>query len=90
LARRRLRQPLLRLALEPGVDAVDHLPIVVSKAVLGDVTEMRRQHHVVELAEGMVDRQRLDREHVDAGAGDLLLRQRFQQRAFVDDRPTRG
>ena len=79
-----------RFALEPGVDALDHLAIVVAKTVLGDVAEMRRQHEVVELAERMVDRQRLDREHVDAGARDLLLRQRFQQRAFVDDRPARG
>ena len=67
------RQPLLRLALEPGVDAFDHLAVVIAKAVLGDVAEMRRQHEVVELAERMIDRQRLDREHVDAGARDLLL-----------------
>jgi hypothetical protein len=69
----RLSQPPRRFALEPGVDALDHLLIVVSKTVPGDVAEMRRQHHVVELAEGMVDRQRLLREHVDAGAGDSLL-----------------
>ena len=39
-----------------------------AEAFLGDVAEMRRQHEVVELAEGMIDRQRLDREHVDRGA----------------------
>src|SRR5439155_23539222 len=66
-----LSQPLLRLAPEPGVDALDHLLIVVPKAVPDDIAEMRRQHHVVELAEGMVDRERIDRKHVDAGAGDL-------------------
>ena len=44
-----------------------------AKAFLGDVAEMRRQHHVVELAEGMVDRQRLDREHVDRGARAMYL-----------------
>src|SRR6266702_5086209 len=71
-----------RLALEPGVDAFDHLAIVVAKTVLGDVAEMRRQHEVVELAERVVDRQRLDREHIDAGARDLLVRQRFQKCCF--------
>src|SRR6266550_8687322 len=66
-------QPPLRFALEPGVDALDHLRVVIAKAFLGDVAEMRRQHEVVELAEGMIDRQRLDREHIDRGAGDLVL-----------------
>ena len=33
---------------------------------------MRRQHDVVELAERMVERQRLDVVDVEAGAGDLL------------------
>src|SRR6202035_2083633 len=84
------RQPSHRLALEPGADALDHLAVVGAKAFLGDVAEMRRQHDVVELAERMIDRQRLDREHVDRGAGDLLLLQGFQQRGFVDDRPARG
>ena len=51
---------------------------------------MRRDHHVVELAEGMIGRQRLDGEHVDAGAGDLLLLQSLQQRRLVDDRSARG
>ena len=48
------------LALDPGVDLLDHLAVMAAKAVLGDVAEMRRQHEIVELAEGMVDRQRLD------------------------------
>jgi hypothetical protein len=34
---------------------------------------MRGEHEVVELAERMIDGKRLDREHVDAGARDLLL-----------------
>src|SRR5436305_14063805 len=55
-------QPPQRFALEPGVDPFDHLGVMVAKAFLGDVAEMRRQHDVVELAEGMIDWQRLDRE----------------------------
>src|SRR3954467_12981384 len=71
-------QFLLRFTLEPGVDAIDHLAVVISKTVFGDVAEMRRQHEVFDFAERMVDRQRLDRKDVDAGAGDLLVGQRFQ------------
>src|SRR4051812_13246547 len=77
-------------ALQPRTDALDHLGVVVAETVRRDVAEMRRQHEIVELAERMVDRQRLDREYVDAGARDFLLHQRVQQRALVDDRPARG
>src|SRR5690242_12321757 len=86
----KLRQPSQWLALEPGVDAVDHLGIVAPEILLGGVAEMRSDHHVVELAEGMIDRQRLDREHVDAGARDLLLLQHLEERRLVDDRTARG
>src|SRR3982751_2510184 len=79
-----------RLALEPGLDALDHLAVVRAKSLLGDVAEMRRHHDIVELAEWMVYRERLDREHIDRGAGDLVLLQCFQQRGFIHDRPTRG
>src|SRR6266702_6912730 len=83
-------EPPQRLALEPGVDDLDHLAVVIAKTFLGGVAEMRGQHHVVELAEGMIDRQRLDREHVDRGTRDLLLLQGFQQRRLVDDGAARG
>ena len=54
------------------------------------VAEMRRDYEIVELAEGMVDRQWFDREHIDAGAGDLLPLQYIKQRILIDDRPARG
>src|SRR3954462_676332 len=54
---RMLRQPSRRLALEPRLDALDHLPIMVGETFLGYVAEMRGQHDVVERAEGMIDRQ---------------------------------
>jgi hypothetical protein len=40
----------------------------------------------VELAVGMIERQRFDLEHVQPGAGDFLVLQRFQQRRLIDDR----
>src|SRR3954453_9044924 len=81
------RQPS---ALGEGVDRLDHLAVMDAQAVLGGVAEMRRQHEVVELAEGMVRWQRLDGEHVDAGAWNPLLLQRLEQRLLVHDRPARG
>jgi len=42
---------------------------------------MRRDHHIVELAEGMIDRQRLDREHVDPRTRDPFLLQHVGPRA---------
>ena len=41
-----------RLALEPGVDALDHLAVMGAKALLGDVAEMRRQHELSSLRNG--------------------------------------
>ena len=38
----------------------------------------------------MIDRQRLDRKHVDRGACDLVLLQGFQQRRLIDDGAARG
>src|SRR3981189_1812026 len=69
-----------RLAPHPPGDALDHLGVVAAENLLGGVTEMRRDHHIVELAEGVVDRQRLDREHGDAGAAGRLLLQGLPQR----------
>src|SRR5260221_9560866 len=74
-----------RFALEPRVDALDHLGVVVAETVLGDVAEMRRQHEIVELAERMIDWQRLNREHLSPAPRNLLLNQRVQYHAFVDD-----
>ena len=41
--------------------------------LLADIAEMRGEHDVVDLAQRVVERQRLDVEHVEAGARDLLL-----------------
>ena len=81
---------VVRLAFEPGVNPLDHLGVVIAKPFLGDVTKMRRQHDIVELAEGMIDRQRFDREHVDGRTCDFARLQRFKQRGFIHDRPPRS
>src|SRR5579864_5589341 len=86
----RSAEPPWRVAPEPAVDALDHLAVMAAKALLGDVAEMRRQHEIVELAIGMVDRQRFDRKHVERGARDPLLLQRLKQRLLVHDRRARG
>ena len=53
-------QPPHRFTLEPGVDAFDHLIVMGGKGFQRGVAKMWRQHEIVELAEGMIDRQRLD------------------------------
>src|SRR6516164_11032503 len=50
---------------------------------------MRREHDVVELAQRMIDRERLDIEYVETCARNLLLAQHRQQRCLIDDRPPR-
>src|SRR5262245_14939868 len=51
---------------------------------------MRREDDVVHLAQWMIGGQRLDVEHVEPGAGDLVLPQRRQQRRLLDDGTARG
>ena len=46
-------------------------------------------HDVVHLAQRMIERQRLDVEHVEPGAGDLLVAQGREHRRLVDDRTAR-
>jgi len=50
---------------------------------------MRRQHEIVEFAEGMIDRQRLDENTSTGGARDLRCC-RVSEPCFVDDGPARG
>src|SRR5258706_1440265 len=53
------------------------------------VADMRRCQYVVQRAEGVRRRQRLNVEYVDRRAGDALVRQHVDQRLLVDDRPAR-
>ena len=65
-----------RLAVEEAADIADHSVEIDPVVLRRHVAEMRREHDVVELAQRMVGGQRLDVEHVEAGAGDPLLAQR--------------
>jgi len=76
----------LRAAGEPGFDVVDHVGVVDLVALLADIPEVRREHDIVELAQRMIDGQRLDVERVEAGARDSALAERREQGGLVDDR----
>src|SRR5712692_3248141 len=52
----------------PGLDVLDGIAVEDAVAVLGDVPEVGAQHGVRRRAERMVDRQRLDAEHVEPSA----------------------
>src|SRR5258705_10253210 len=77
------------LAVDEGADIGDDVRIIDLVILDADIAEMRGEHHVVELAERMIDRQRLDVEHVEAGAADASGGQRRDQRLLVHDRPAR-
>ncbi len=79
-----------RLAVKERADVVDHTGEIRPVVLQRDVAEMWREHDVVELAQGVIDRQRLGVEHVQSGAGDCLVAQDRKHCALVDDRPARG
>src|ERR1700722_5783136 len=74
-----------RLAIEPGTDVLDDVGILLAVILLGDVTEMRRQHDIVQLAEHVIARQRLDIKHIEPSAGNRLRLQRGDQGLLVDE-----
>src|SRR5439155_24459798 len=79
-----------RLSGEPGLYVLQRLTVEYPVALLGDVAQMRRDHRVGKVAQGMVERQRLLVIDVQARAGDRALPDRGDQRGFVDDRAARG
>jgi hypothetical protein len=50
---------------------------------------MRRDHGIIHFAEGMVERQRFDVEHVETGAGNGLRLQCRDKGLLIDNGPTR-
>ena len=85
---RRLQQTD-RLAVEVRADVLDYAAIAAAEILLRHIAEMRRQHHVVELAQRMLNRQRLHVVDVEAGACDPLVAERVEHGSLVDQR-TRG
>ena len=64
-----------RLAVEKGADIVHHAGEESPVVLRGDIAEVRREHDIVELAQGMIERQRLDIKDVKPGAGDAFVAQ---------------
>src|SRR5262249_8980512 len=62
-----------RFAVEPGSNILEDVGKVFPVVLLADISEMRRDHDIVELAKRMIERQRLDLEYVEAGAGNRLF-----------------
>src|SRR4051812_40072060 len=89
LSTRSLLQNPHRASRQPLPDVVDHLRVVDLVALLADIAEVRGEHDIVELAEGMIERQRLDVERIKPRAGELAAAERGKQRRLVDDRPAR-
>src|SRR5207245_118711 len=79
-----------RLSGEPGLHVLQRLSVEDPVAFLGDVAQMRRDHRVGKVTQGMVEGQRLLVVDVEAGAGDRSLADRGDQRGLVDDRAARG
>ncbi len=61
-----------------------HRPAGRPPDVRGRRRPVRRQDHIVQLEQRIVERQRLDLEDIEAGAGDPPLAQRGRQRRLVD------
>src|SRR5712672_64411 len=79
-----------------GLIGVEPLPnirdgILVERLVktMRYVADMRCCQYVVQRAEGVRRRHRLNVEYVDRRAGDLLVPQHADQSLFFDDRPAR-
>src|ERR1700733_13852438 len=78
------------LAADETSDDVDDLREMVAVVFFRYVAEMRCEHHIVEHAQWMRQRERLDFEHVDPRARDFLFLQRRQKRRLIDDGAARG
>src|SRR5579864_4394946 len=78
------------LAIDKGADVVDDVGEIVLVVLPADIAEMGRDHDIVHAPERMIERQRLDVEHVEAGAGNATLIKGRDQRLFLDDRTARG
>jgi hypothetical protein len=76
-----------RLAIKKAADVLNRVGEIAAVILLGNVAEVRRDHDIIHLAEWMIERQRLDIEDIETGAGDLVLSQRGDEGGFIDDRP---
>src|SRR5262245_43104969 len=84
------RQDAHRLAIEERANVVHDIAEVEQVIFHADIAEMRGDDHVVESAERMIERQRLDVENVQSRAANPALLQRGEQGLLFDDGAARG
>src|SRR6202790_4398667 len=77
------------MGVEPLPNIRDGILVECLVKTMRYVADMRRRKYVVQGAEGVRRRQRLNVEYVDRRAGDLLGLQHADQSLLVDDRPAR-
>src|SRR5215470_5067859 len=77
-------------AAEERLDVLERLAKEDPVGLLGHVAQVRGDHRVRELAERVVERQRLLVEDVEAGAGDGPVPQGPDEGRLVDDGAPRG
>src|SRR5260370_1922294 len=77
------------MGVEPLPDIRDGILVERLVKTMRYVADMRRCQYVVQRAEGVRRRQRLNVEYVDRRAGDLLVLQHADQSLLFDDRPSR-
>ena len=76
--------------LEKRLDVLKGVAVEDAVGFVGDVAEVRRDDDVVEPPQGMVEGQRLDIEHVEAGPGDGAALQGLDEGGLIDDGAARG
>src|ERR1700682_2738935 len=79
----------LALGVEPLPNTRDGILVERLVKAVRYVAEMRRCQYVVQRAEGVSRRQRLNVEYVNRRAGDLPVLQHADQSCLLDDRPPR-
>src|ERR1700737_2173315 len=77
------------MGIEPPPNIRDRILVERLVQTIRYVADMRRRQYVVQRPERVRRRQRLNVEYIDRRAGDVLVRQRADQRLLVDDRPAR-
>src|SRR5262252_852948 len=78
-----------RPAIDEGADILDDVGEIPLIILLAHIAQVGRDHYVFHAPERMVERQRLDIEHVKAGARDAAFIEGGDQRFFLDNRAAR-
>src|SRR5437868_8667288 len=72
-----------RLSIKERANVVHHAGEIRAIVLNRNVAQVRREHHIVHLAQGMIGGQRLHVKDVEAGTRNLPLAQRGQQGSFL-------